>query len=52
MVSCNNYRQQPAWDHVNAYGMAVGGRRGVVTGDGEAPSAFVDSLEKGRLTGD
>lgn len=52
MVSCNNYSQQPAWDHVNACGMAVGGRRGVVTGDGEAPSACVDSLEKGKLTGD
>lgn len=51
MVSCNNYRQQPAWDHVNACGMAVWGRH-VVTGDGEPPLAHVDSLEKTRLTGD
>lgn len=52
MVSCNNYRQQPAWDHVNACGMAVGGRHSVVTGDGEAPLARVESLEKTQLTGD
>lgn len=52
MVSCNNYRQQPAWDHVNACGMAVRGRHDVVTGDGGAPLAHVDSLEKTELTGD
>lgn len=52
MVFCNNYRQQPAWDHVNACEMAVQGRHVVVTGDGGVPLAHADSLEKMRLTGD
>ena len=52
MVSSNNYRKQPGWDHVNTCAVAVQSRHVIVTGDGEAPLARVDSLEKMRPTGD